>query len=146
VRHIVGARDWSVIRADELAVMDRALQYLPVAYDDDMPRTMAAADVAVSRAGSSTCFELAAVGLPAVLVPSPYVTADHQTANAGHVTAAGGAVLVRDDELDGERLAAEVDALLADPPKLATMAEAIRRFARPKAADQIAAMAEEHAR
>jgi undecaprenyldiphospho-muramoylpentapeptide beta-N-acetylglucosaminyltransferase len=146
VRHIVGARDWGAIRADELAVMDRALQYLPVAYDDDMPRTMAAADVAVSRAGSSTCFELAAVGLPAVLVPSPFVTADHQTANAGHLTSAGGAVLVRDDELDGERLAAEVDALLADPPKLATMAQAMRRFARPKAADQIAAMAEEHAR
>ena len=107
---------------------------------------MAAADVAVSRAGSGTCFELAAAGLPAVLVPSPFVTADHQTANARHLVSAGGAVLVRDDELDGERLVAEIDGLLADPPKLEAMAEAMRTFARPKAADEIAALAEEHAR
>ena len=145
VRHIVGSRDWDVIRADELVGVDRKLQYLPVQYDDNMASTMAAADVAVSRAGSSTCFELAAAGLPAVLVPSPYVTADHQTANAGHVVSAGGAVLVRDDELDGRRLAAEVDGLLADHSRLESMAEAMRRFSRPKAADEVAALAEEHA-
>ena len=145
VRHIVGARDWDTIRADELVGTTGALQYLPVKYDDNMARTMAAADVAVSRAGSSTCFELAAVGLPAVLVPSPYVTADHQTANAGHVVSAGGAVLVPDDEFDGQRLAAEVDGLLADQSRLDAMAEAMRGFARPKAADEIAALAEEHA-
>lgn len=145
VRHIVGARDWDVIRAHELVDATGALQYLPVQYDDDMPGTMAAADVAVSRAGSSTCFELAAAGLPAVLVPSPFVTADHQTANARHVVAAGGAVLVRDDELDGERLSAEVDALLADPSRLGSMAQAMRSFARPNAADDVAALAEKQA-
>jgi undecaprenyldiphospho-muramoylpentapeptide beta-N-acetylglucosaminyltransferase len=145
VRHIVGTRDWDVIRADQRVGATGALQYLPVQYDDDMARTMAAADVAVSRAGSSTCFELAAVGLPAVLVPSPYVTADHQTVNARHVVSAGGAVLVEDDELDGRRLAAEVDRLLADQSKLEAMAEAMRAFARPKAADEIAVLAEEHA-
>jgi UDP-N-acetylglucosamine--N-acetylmuramyl-(pentapeptide) pyrophosphoryl-undecaprenol N-acetylglucosamine transferase len=145
VRHIVGARDWDEIRADEHAGATGELQYLPVQYDDNMAGAMAAADVAVSRAGSSTCFELAAAGLPAVLVPSPYVTADHQTANARHVVAAGGAVLVHDDELDGQRLAAEVDGLLADRSRLEAMAEAMRAFARPKAADEIAALAEEHA-
>lgn len=145
VRHIVGTRDWDVIQADERVGATGELQYLPVQYDDNMAHTMAAADVAVSRAGSSTCFELAAVGLPAVLVPSPYVTADHQTANAGHVVSAGGAVLVRDDELDGERLATEVDGLLADQSRLEAMAEVMRGFARPKAADEIAALAEEHA-
>jgi undecaprenyldiphospho-muramoylpentapeptide beta-N-acetylglucosaminyltransferase len=145
VRHIVGNRDWDVIRADEHVGATGRLQYLPVHYDDDMARTMAAADVAVSRAGSSTCFELAAVGLPAVLVPSPYVTADHQTANARHLVSTGGAVLVRDDEFDGERLVAEVDGLLADPAKLEAMAAAMLRFARPKAADEIAALAEAHA-
>jgi UDP-N-acetylglucosamine--N-acetylmuramyl-(pentapeptide) pyrophosphoryl-undecaprenol N-acetylglucosamine transferase len=117
-----------------------------VRYDDDMPRTLAAADIAVSRAGSSSCFELAAAGLPAVLVPSPFVTADHQTANARQLEAAGGAVVVCDDELTGTQLVAEVDALLADPAKLSAMADAMHRFARPKAADEIAALAEEHAR
>ena len=145
VRHIIGARDWEVIRADERSSATGAVQYLPVQYDDDMAGTMAAADVAISRAGSSTCFELAAAGLPAVLVPSPFVTADHQTANARHLVSAGGAVLVRDDELDGERLAVEIDALLADPSRLERMAEAMHAFARPKAADEIAALAEEHA-
>lgn len=146
VRHIIGTRDWDVIRAGERADATGELQYLPVRYDDDMPGTLAAADVVVSRAGAGTCFELAAVGLPAVLVPSPYVTADHQTANARHVVSAGGAVLVRDDELDGQRLAAEVDGLLANPSKLEAMAKDMRAFARPKAADEIAALAEEHAR
>lgn len=145
VRHIVGARDWDVIRADERVGATGELQYLPVVYDDNMAGTLAAADVAVSRAGSSTCFEFAAVGLPAILVPSPFVTADHQTANARHLVAAGGAVVVRDDELDGQRLAADVDALLADPSKLDEMAAAMQAFARPKAADEIAAIAEAHA-
>lgn len=146
VRHVVGKRDWGRLGAADVAERVDGLQYLPVPYDDEMPRTLAAADVAVCRAGSSTCFELAAAGVPAVLVPSPFVTADHQTANARHLVAAGGAVLVRDDELDGARLTAEVDALLDDPQRLAAMSEAMHTFARPKAADDIASLVEEHAR
>ena len=65
--------------------------------------------------GASSSFELLAAGLPSVLVPSPFVTADHQTANARHLARAG-AVVVPDAELDGARLVAEVDALLADRP------------------------------
>jgi UDP-N-acetylglucosamine:LPS N-acetylglucosamine transferase len=144
VRHIVGDRDWGKLHADARTDTG-SLQYLPVRYDDDMPRTLAAADLAVTRAGSSTCFELAAAGLPAILVPSPYVTADHQTANARHMTDAGAAVVVRDDELSAGRLAAEVDGLLADPDRLAAMADAMHAFARPQAADEIAALAEAHA-
>jgi UDP-N-acetylglucosamine--N-acetylmuramyl-(pentapeptide) pyrophosphoryl-undecaprenol N-acetylglucosamine transferase len=74
------------------------------------------------------------------------VTADHQTANARHIEHAGAAVVVPDAELDGERLAAEVDALLADPARLERMASAGRAAARPDAADAIAALVEEHAR
>jgi undecaprenyldiphospho-muramoylpentapeptide beta-N-acetylglucosaminyltransferase len=82
VRHVVGDRDWAMIQAELPASDDAAVQYQPVRYEHDMPRAMAAADLAVCRSGSSTCFELAAVALPAVLVPSPNVTDDHQTANA----------------------------------------------------------------
>ena len=147
VRHVIGTRDWAEITAGGPHVpADGPLRYQAVEYDDDMPTSLAAADVAVCRSGASTSFELLAVGLPAVLVPSPFVTADHQTANARHIERAGAAVVVPDAELDGERLAAEVDALLADPARLERMGAAGRAAARPDAADAIAALVEEHAR
>jgi undecaprenyldiphospho-muramoylpentapeptide beta-N-acetylglucosaminyltransferase len=145
VHHVVGRRDWAEITAATPGELG-ALAYRAVVYEDDMPTAFAAADVAVCRSGSSTCFELAAVGLPAILVPSPYVTADQQTRNAQLLVDAGGAVMVPDAELDGPRLAAEVDRLLADASARAAMSASIRAWARPDAADAIAALAEEHAR
>lgn len=148
VRHIVGRRDWPEMSASlaELVRPGSPLRYQAVEYDDDMPTSLAAADLAVCRSGASTAFELLAAGLPAVLVPSPHVTADHQTANARHLERAGAAVVVPDAELDGARLKAEVDALLADPARLAAMAHAARAAARPHAADDIARLAERSAR
>jgi UDP-N-acetylglucosamine--N-acetylmuramyl-(pentapeptide) pyrophosphoryl-undecaprenol N-acetylglucosamine transferase len=144
VRHVVGSRDWDGFSAAPAPATK--VQYLPVRYEDDMPRALAAADVAVCRAGSGTCFELAAVGLPAVLVPSPHVVGDHQTANARHLAAAGGAVVVSDAELDGARLAVEFDRLLTDPDRREAMAKALHALARPDAAAAVAALAERHAR
>jgi undecaprenyldiphospho-muramoylpentapeptide beta-N-acetylglucosaminyltransferase len=147
IRHIVGERDWDEIAAagSPVGAAD-ALEYVPVRYEDDMAGALAAADLAVCRAGASTCFELLAVGLPAVLVPSPHVTADQQTRNAERLRDMGAATVVADVELDGARLTREVDALLADPDRLAAMAVAARRGARRDAADAIAALAEAHAR
>lgn len=147
VRHVIGSRDWDEVTADGPPVPPgAAVRYQAVEYDDDMPTSLAAADVAVCRSGASTSFELLGAGLPAVLVPSSYVTADHQTANARHLVDAGAAVLVPDGELDGDRLVAEVDGLLADPGRLDGMARAARAAARPDAAAAIAALVEEHAR
>jgi UDP-N-acetylglucosamine--N-acetylmuramyl-(pentapeptide) pyrophosphoryl-undecaprenol N-acetylglucosamine transferase len=146
VRHIVGRRDWEQISTSlsgRSSIAGAPLRYQMVEYDDDMPTSLAAADLVVCRAGSSTCFELLAAGLPSVLVPSPFVTADHQTANARHMVAAGASVMVPDAELDGPRLVAEVDALLGDPPRLAEMGAAALRAARPDAARAIAALVEE---
>jgi len=145
LHHVVGRRDWDDV-SSRAGADDGALDRRLVAYEDDMPAALAAADVAVCRSGSSTCFELAAAGLPAVLVPSPYVTADQQTGNARHLVDAGAAVLVPDAELDGPRLVAEVDAILGDDRRRATMAAAARGWARPDAARDIAALASEHAR
>jgi len=145
VHHVVGARDWEEISAavpDDLG----ALEYRAVRYEDDMPVALAAADLAVCRSGSGTCFELAAVGLPAVLVPSPHVTADQQTANALRLVEAGAARMVPDAELDGARLAREVDGLLGNEAGRARMAGAARAWARPTAALDIARLALEHAR
>ncbi len=146
VRHVVGDRDWAIIQAELPAIADGGVQYQPVRYEHDMPRAMAAADLAVCRSGSSTCFELAAVGLPAVLVPSPNVTDDHQTANARQLETAGGTVVIADADLDGARLAAEVDALLSDQDRLDRLAAGLRTFARPDAAQRVADLVEAHAR
>jgi UDP-N-acetylglucosamine--N-acetylmuramyl-(pentapeptide) pyrophosphoryl-undecaprenol N-acetylglucosamine transferase len=147
VRHVIGSRDWAELTAPGSPLPPGApLRYQALEYDDDMPTALAAADLVVCRSGASTSFELLAAGLPSILVPSPFVTADHQTANARHVERAGAAVVVPDAELDGRRLAFEVDTLLGDPRRLAHMAGAARAAARPRAAAEIAALVEEHAR
>ncbi|MGI8930541.1 MAG: UDP-N-acetylglucosamine--N-acetylmuramyl-(pentapeptide) pyrophosphoryl-undecaprenol N-acetylglucosamine transferase [Candidatus Limnocylindria bacterium] len=111
---------------------------------DRMADALVAADLAVGRAGSSTCAELAAVGLASVLVPYPYAGA-HQRFNARFMADQGAGVTVPDEELDGERLLAEV-AALRDDQRRAEMGRAARRLARPEAADtlarQLLAMAE----
>jgi UDP-N-acetylglucosamine--N-acetylmuramyl-(pentapeptide) pyrophosphoryl-undecaprenol N-acetylglucosamine transferase len=148
IRHVVGRRDWNLISDAEPPLPPGApLRYQAVEYEDDMATALAAADVVVCRSGSSTCFELLAAGLPSVLVPSPNVTADHQTANARHMVAMGAAVVVPDREMNGERLVTEVDTLLfGDPRRLHALAGAARAAARPRAAQDIAALAQEHAR
>ena len=92
--------------------------------------------ISSSRRAGGSIWEVAAAGRPAVLVPSPNVTADHQTKNARYFEAAGGAVAVPEPELD--RVPDLVRGLLADDTRLAAMGEAMRRAARPRAADEIA--------
>lgn len=145
VHHVVGHRDWPVVSTRSI-VSGGALQHRMVEYEDDVPAALAAADLVVCRSGSSTCFELAAAGLPAILVPSPSVTADQQTGNARHLVEVGAAVVIRDADLDGKRLVATVDELIGDGARLAAMGAAARRCARPDAAADIAALAEAHAR
>jgi UDP-N-acetylglucosamine--N-acetylmuramyl-(pentapeptide) pyrophosphoryl-undecaprenol N-acetylglucosamine transferase len=96
-----------------------------------------ACDLVVARAGGSI-FEIAAHGKPAVLIPYPYATADHQTTNARWMERAGAAVVIPDRELTGARLAHEVGRLLADRGRLAAMARASAGLAKPNAARDIA--------
>lgn len=107
-------------------------------YIDGFGDALAAAELVVARSGGSV-FEIAAHGKPAILVPYPHAAADHQTGNARWMTDAGAAIVIPDAELTAERLAAEVDALLDDPPALAAMASASAALARPAAAQDIAA-------
>ena len=81
-------------------------------------------------------WELAAAGLPAILVPYPHATSDHQTLNARHFEAGGGAVLVPEPRL--AEVPGLVSELLADPERLARMRDAMLRLARPNAAAEIA--------
>jgi UDP-N-acetylglucosamine--N-acetylmuramyl-(pentapeptide) pyrophosphoryl-undecaprenol N-acetylglucosamine transferase len=106
-------------------------------YIPQFGEALLASDLVVARAGGSI-FEIAAHGRPAVLVPYPYATADHQTANADFMARAGAAVVIPDSELTGARLANEVGGLLADRGRLAAMAQASAALARPEAAGDIA--------
>ena len=130
VLHIAGERDFPELRAR----VDRP-GYVLVGTAPDFGAALAVADVAVSRAGG-TVWELAATGTPAVLVPYPHATADHQTLNARHFERGGGAIVVADDELD--LVPALVDGLLAQPERLTAMREAMLALARPDAAATIA--------
>jgi len=148
VRHVIGERDWSLVtgQAADQPPPAGGLFYQPVRYDDQRELSLAAADVAVSRAGGNTVAELAAVGLPSVLVPLPGAPGDHQTANARHLSDAGAAVLVTDAGMSAARLIAEVDGLLGDPVRLEAMEVAASRVARRDAAEAVAALVEAHAR
>ncbi len=144
VRHIAGPRNFEEIKATT-AHLDESCGYDLVAYESDMVTLYAAADVVVCRAGATTVAELAAVGVPALLVPLPNAPGDHQTANANRLGDTGAAIVVADSELDGPRLVAEVDALLADGERLAAMSRAGASIARPDAASAIVDIAEEAA-
>jgi UDP-N-acetylglucosamine--N-acetylmuramyl-(pentapeptide) pyrophosphoryl-undecaprenol N-acetylglucosamine transferase len=136
VLHASGRRDHEDLRR-QLDELGSPPHYHLYPYIEPFADALAAADLVVARAGGSV-MEVAAAGLPAVLVPYPHATADHQTANARFVEAAGAAVVVPDAELDGPRLAREVGALLAAPQRLAAMANAAQAVARPDAAEAVA--------
>lgn len=146
VRHAVGDRGWEERPASVSAPTDDdGLQYQPVRYEEDMPTALAAADLVVARAGASTIAELAAAGVPSVLVPLPTAAADHQRVNAEVFAAAGAAVVCSDADLDGARLVELVDGLLTDEADLRRRGAAARSFARPDAAERVAELVVVHA-
>jgi UDP-N-acetylglucosamine--N-acetylmuramyl-(pentapeptide) pyrophosphoryl-undecaprenol N-acetylglucosamine transferase len=130
VLHVAGERDFAALRPR----VTRA-DYVLLATAERFGEALAAPDLAISRAGG-TVWELAAAGTPTILVPYPYATSDHQLLNARHFERGGGAVVVRQEEL--ERIPALVAELLADHETLRRMSEAMRALARPDAADVIA--------
>ena len=110
-----------------------------------MPAAFEAADLVVCRSGAGAVSELAAAGKPAILVPFPFAADDHQTRNAEAIERAGAARLVRDDQMNGEKLVAVVADLAGSAGVLERMGEAARRFASPGAARRAAEILEEAA-
>ncbi len=107
-------------------------------YLDEMHFAYALADVAVARSGASSVFELARFGVPAVLVPYPYAADAHQASNAAPLVEAGGAVVVRDADLSGARLVAELETLLSSDERRARMGAAMRAWSTPDAGNRAA--------
>lgn len=137
VVHVCGPRNHDAVRAELERRATRFERYRLVPYTAKLAPAMAAADLVVARAGGSVA-ELAALGRPAVLVPYPYATADHQRKNAEWMVKAGAALMVADAELDGARLARLVSELFGDPARLAALAAASRRAGRPDATRRVA--------
>lgn len=104
----------------------------------DMPQRLADAHLVISRAGASTVAELTAAGRPAILVPYPNATDDHQTHNADAVANIGGAWLMPQPAFTAEALAARLETLLTLPARLSEMAEQARAWGRVDAADRLA--------
>jgi UDP-N-acetylglucosamine--N-acetylmuramyl-(pentapeptide) pyrophosphoryl-undecaprenol N-acetylglucosamine transferase len=130
VLHAAGERDLPELEAP-------GPHYDVRGFISDFGEALLASDLVVSRAGGSI-FEIAAHGRPAVLIPYPYATADHQSENARYMERAGAAIVIPDQELTPARLAQEVGGLLADRSRLAAMARASAELARPDAARDIA--------
>jgi UDP-N-acetylglucosamine--N-acetylmuramyl-(pentapeptide) pyrophosphoryl-undecaprenol N-acetylglucosamine transferase len=130
VVHLCGERDYPELRGR----VSRA-GYILEPFMDEIGLAYGAADVALARAGGSV-WELAAAGLPAVLVPGAFATGNHQEKNARWFADAGGAVVVPEGE--AERAPHMVEELLADADRLAAMGAAMRAVAKPDAAEEIA--------
>jgi UDP-N-acetylglucosamine--N-acetylmuramyl-(pentapeptide) pyrophosphoryl-undecaprenol N-acetylglucosamine transferase len=129
VLHLSGERDY-----EALAPRVSRPDYRLLPYTEEFGAALAAADLVVARAGGSV-WEVASAGKPALLVPYPHATADHQTKNARFFEEAGAAASVPEDQLDLRR---QVDDLLADPARLERMGAAMRAVARPDAAGVVA--------
>ena len=130
ILHVTGRRDFELVRRRA-----RRDDYRVVAETERFGAAISACDLVLGRSGS-TVWEFAAAGKPAILVPYPFATGDHQALNAQHFVDAGGAIMVR--ELDLDDVPELVRSLLGDPARLERMSGAMLRAARPNAADEIA--------
>lgn len=140
VLHVTGEAHVAQATARERTLPDELrARYLPRAYlRDEMGAVLAAADLVVGRAGSSSIAEPLAFGVPLVLVPFGAAMEGHQEANARAAEEAGAAIVIREGELDADRLTAQVTGLLNDAARLRRMREAARAAGRRDAARDIA--------
>jgi UDP-N-acetylglucosamine--N-acetylmuramyl-(pentapeptide) pyrophosphoryl-undecaprenol N-acetylglucosamine transferase len=134
VLHVAGRRDYAGLRR-RLPGKDGG--YILLEYEPDLGDCLAACDLVLGRAGGSI-FEFTAAGRPALLVPYPHATGDHQSSNAEWMAQAGAAVVIPDAELEPQRLRQLVGELLGDEARLRAMAAASRSLAKPDAAARIA--------
>jgi UDP-N-acetylglucosamine--N-acetylmuramyl-(pentapeptide) pyrophosphoryl-undecaprenol N-acetylglucosamine transferase len=135
ITHQTGERDVALV-GDAYRAAGLEARVAPFMYE--MDREMTRADFVISRAGATTLSELAASGRPAILVPLPTATDDHQRRNAEAIAGVGGAEIIDERALTGERLAGVIVALATDGARRRRMGAAMRTLARPDAAERIA--------
>ena len=134
-------------RADDIEAVRQRYAALNIpaellTYIEDMPDRLAEAHLVIARAGASTIAELTAAGRPAILVPLPIATDDHQTANAREMARAGGARMIPQDEFTSEALSAQIAAIAGDAQALSNAAERALSVGRPHATSDLADLVE----
>ena len=150
-RHIhaagAGAMEWMPDMVKEKGIdltADKDIQLVEYLYN--MPTVMAASDVMISRAGASTCNEIAAAGKPSILIPSPYVSDNHQEKNARALSDRGGAVLVLEKDATAENVFREIRSLLADKARYDNMRSVLQSISVPDSAERLCSIMEELAK
>lgn len=141
--HVTGNRYYSWVSAEREKLhlsSSEEVRYRLVDFIHDIPRAMAACDLIVARSGGMV-HEMTAAGCPALLIPSPNVTDDHQLHNAMSMAEKGAAILIEEKDLSSERFSAEIIALLDNPLALEDMAAAARKLGKPEAGSRLAKIA-----
>ncbi len=138
--HITGERDYKQVTEQingEFKESDR-IKYKAVPYLDEMGLAYLVSDLALCRAGAGTIAELTAFSVPAIIVPYPYAARHHQEVNAKVLVDRGAAMVINNDDLDSDKVIREVDSLLLDEGRLASMKVASKETGRPNAAVDLA--------
>ena len=103
----------------------------------NMPEVLAGTDLTVARAGATTLAELTSLGIPSILIPSPYVTNNHQEKNARALSDHHAAKLLLESDLNGQKLVSEIDRILMNEQTLTDMKTAAKKLGIPDAADRL---------
>jgi UDP-N-acetylglucosamine--N-acetylmuramyl-(pentapeptide) pyrophosphoryl-undecaprenol N-acetylglucosamine transferase len=140
VLHLVGPKELPAAEArlEDLRLPEDRVLWRLVGSTDRMDLAYSVADLALCRAGAATLFEIASAALPAIVVPYPYATADHQRANAQPLVDSKAVVLLLDADCTPGSVGELVDDLLWDESRLGAMSASIHEFARPQAAESLA--------
>ena len=112
-------------------------------YINNMPEVLPKLAGVVGRSGATTLAELTALGVPSILIPSPYVTADHQTKNAMSLVNANAALMIKEADLTNQTLVSAMDELMNDDQKRSAMAAAAKKLGKPKAATEMLSLLKE---
>ena len=145
IAHQTGERDIEAMLSVKAALPGAvAARYEPFAFANDLADRIRAADLVIGRAGASTLSEVSAIGLPMVLIPYPFA-GGHQRLNVAPFESAGAAIVIPDDEADGNRLLQDVTSVIDDPVRYRKMVEAMRGLGRPYAAEEVVRLIEEAA-
>ena len=136
--HAAGKSGWALMESEPAAQQYLHRPGLDIRpYIDNMAEVMRAADLVICRAGASTVSEITALGVPAVIVPSPYVTNNHQEKNARILEQHGGAALLLEKDATGDALYDAARGILDDPEKRASMSRAMAELGIPDATERI---------
>ena len=138
IMHITGPKELETVEAALDLSDEERMRYIVLGYQDHMGETMAATDMVVSRAGATSLAEISARRIPAILVPFPFATADHQTTNAREYVGRGAARMIADEDVDSETFATMVLELIEDSTLRQRMTQAAATFETEDAAAKLA--------